>query len=96
MLLFEKCAVCGAFFRQYLGLKATSFYRVLSPSVACCLILTGWGFLMKLFLKPTGWLGLIAAGVIFVAVGVCLTGLAVLNREERNYVFNMIKSKLHR
>ena len=84
------------FSAKYLGLKATSFYRVLSPSVACCLILTGWGFLMKLFLKPTGWLGLIAAGVIFVAVGVCLTGLAVLNREERNYVFNMIKSKLHR
>lgn len=84
------------FSAKYLGLKPTAFYGVLTPSVACCAILVAWGSLEKLMLRPSSWLGLIGAGIVFVVVGVSLTGLVVLNKEERRYFGQFINSKFRR
>lgn len=81
------------FSAKYLGLKPTAFYSVLTPSVACCAILVAWGCVEKLFLKPTSWMGLICAGIVFVAVGVCLTVFTVLNKNEREYFVKMLCRK---
>lgn len=84
------------FSAKYLGLKPTTFYSVLTSSVVCCGILTAWGFVEKLVLKPDSWLSLIGTGIVFAGVGICLTGFVVLNREERQTLLNLIKQKLGR
>jgi O-antigen/teichoic acid export membrane protein len=81
---------------KHLGLKATSFYNVLLPSVLCCAILVAWGFALRAFWIPDSWIELISSAVIFAAVGVCLTGLIVLNKDERKYLISLITQKLGR
>ena len=82
------------FSAKYLGLKPTAFLSVLTPSVLCCAILVLWGSLLKIFFQPVGWLQLIATGAIFALVGLGLTCLMVLSREERKILLDLIKSKL--
>lgn len=82
------------FSAKYLGLKPTTFYSTLVPSVACCVILLGWGYIERLLIVPTGWISLIAAGVLFSAVGLFLTIFAVLNKEERKVLLGAVISKI--
>ncbi len=84
------------FSAKYLGLKPTTFYNTLFPSVTCCVILLAWGYLERLIFVPTGWFGLIAAGVLFSVVGLFLTTFVVLNKDERKVLLDVIKSKLKR
>lgn len=79
---------------KYLGLKVTTFYSTLFPSVLCCIILCVWGNIEKLFITGDSWITLIFAGVVFVLVGVMFTALIVLNKNERNYLVGLIKSKI--
>lgn len=81
---------------KYLGLKKTAFYNVLLPSVLCCVILVAWGYALRLVFIPSSWFGLIACAAVFAAVGVCLTGLIVLNKDERKHLLGLIKQKLGR
>ena len=81
---------------KYLGLKKTTFYGVLTPSVLCSGILVVWGSLQKLLFRPEGWLELIGSGVVFAGVGLCLTCFIVLNRQERMMLANMVRAKLKR
>lgn len=84
------------FSAKYLGLKPTEFYCVLTPSMLCCGILVLWGMLQKMFFHPVGWLELIFSGAVFAAVGLCLTSIIVLDRQERTMLVQMLKSKLKR
>lgn len=84
------------FSAKYLGLKKTTFYSVLTPSVLCCAILLLWGFLQKMLFCPEGWLELIASGTVFAGVGLCLTCMVVLNNAERTILFDMVKAKMKR
>ena len=81
---------------KYLGLKPTTFYSVLLPSVLCSVILVLWGSLLKLFFRPDGWISLILIGMVFASVGVALTSFIVLNQEERKHLLKIIKQKLLR
>lgn len=81
---------------KFLGLKKTTFYGVLTPSVLCSGILVVWGSLQKLLFRPEGWLELIGSGVVFAGVGLCLTCFIVLNRQERMLLANMVRAKLKR
>lgn len=95
------CFVKNMFFvipfsAKYLGLKYTSFYSVLWPSLVCNGILVVWGFLLKHIYSPTNWLDLILSGVVFACVGLCLNGIVVLNKEERRTLVQLISKKLRR
>ena len=79
---------------KYLGMKFTAFYRVLLPSVLCSAILVAWGNVLRLVLAPTNWLGLIATGIVFASVGLCLSSMIVLNSQERHALLKLIKQKL--
>lgn len=84
------------FSAKYLGLKWTSFYRVLTPSVLCCGILWVWGTFQKLLCCPRDWLSLLAAGAVFAGVGLCLNCTIVLNRAERKLLLDLLRAKLKR
>lgn len=81
---------------KYLGLKKTVFYSTLTPSVVCCVILVAWGTILKQLLQVSGWLDLILSGVIFASVGLALTCLIVLNKAEREMLFQRLRTKLRR
>lgn len=81
---------------KYLGLKPTAFYGVLIPSVLCSGILVIWGFFQKMVFTPGSWLELIVSCAIFAIVGLCLTCVIVLTKQEREMLLNMVKSKLKR
>lgn len=81
---------------KYLGLRATSFLPVLTPSVICCVILVVWGNVQKYLWQPVGWMDIILSGVVFCMVGVCLTGFMVLNREDRQKLIGLIRQRLTR
>lgn len=81
---------------KYLGLKPTAFFGVLTPSVLCCVILVLWGAALKLVFQPAGWLQLIAVGAVFALVGLLLTSMMVLNRDERKALLDLIRSKIKR
>lgn len=93
---FKNVLFVVPFSAKYLGLKPTAFYGVLTPSVACCAILVAWGCVEKLFFKPASWMGLVGTGIVFVAVGVCLTVFIVLNKQERQHLLSVISRKLTR
>ena len=80
----------------YLGLKKTTFYSVLIPSVSCCGILCLWGWGQKLLFRPEGWLGLFVCAAVFASVGLLLTSVIVLNREERRALISMVRAKIKR
>ncbi len=82
------------FSAKYLGLKMTTFYYTLVPSVLSSLVLCVWGFILKMVIAGNSWITLIAAGFVFCVVGVLLTSLIVLNKDERAYLISMIKTKL--
>lgn len=84
------------FAAKYLDLKVTTFYSTLVPSIVCCTILCVWGSIEKIFIQGNSWLSLIVAGVIFVGVGVMLTALIVLNKNERRYLAHVIKNKIRK
>ena len=81
---------------RYLGLKKTAFYRVLVPSVLCCGVLVLWGMVQKMLFRPIGWVQLIASGAVFALMGIFLTSMVVLNREERKILLDLVKAKLKR
>lgn len=84
------------FSAKYLGLKPTAFLGVLTPSVLCCSILLLWGYMQKLLFRPNSWLTLVLCGAVFASIGLFLTCIVVLDRAERQLLFNMIKSKIKR
>lgn len=84
------------FSARYLGLKSTTFYGVLVPSVSCCGILCLWGWVQKLLFQPDSWMELLLSGAVFVSVGLFLTATIVLNREERRHLIGLVRAKLKR
>ena len=82
------------FSAKYLGLKITTFYSTLYPSILCCFILYVVGYVVKLFIAGNSWISLIFAGCLFCMIGVIVTSLIVLNREEREKLIYIIKSKI--
>lgn len=93
---FKNVVFVIPFSAKYLGLKLTTFYGVLIPSLLCCCILVLWGMLQKLLFLPGSWLTLFASGVVFCGVGLCLTCFIVLNRQERAVLLQLVRSKLKR
>lgn len=81
---------------RYLGLKPTAFYSTVVYSLSCCTILTIWGALLRMFLKPDGWGSLFATGILFAGVGLLLTSMIVLNKSERTAFISMLRKKLTR
>lgn len=79
---------------KYLGLKKTTFFPTVLHSIMCCGILCAWGFLEKMFLSGETWFNLILSAGIFAVIGFVLTAVIVLNKNERNYLIRMIKTKV--
>ncbi len=84
------------FSAKYLGLKITTFYCVLLPSVAASVIVCICGALIKTVIPGTTWISLIAACAVLAVAGACLASLLILNRADREYLFSVIKSRLKR
>lgn len=84
------------FSAKYLGLKATTFYPMLIPSITCSLLLVLWGMLLKHFICPASWLGLIMTGVLFAGIGIFLTSYIILSKEERARLTETLKHKFLR
>lgn len=84
------------FTAKYLGLKSSSFYSVLWPSLLCNGILVVWGSLLKNIYSPTDWLSLILSGLVFAGVGLFLNGIVVLNRAERKTLVTFVSGKIKR
>lgn len=81
---------------KYLGLKKSTFFSTLTPSILCSVIVCAWGYLEKIIFKGNTWIELILAGVVFVVVGVFLTAFSVLNNEERKLLYNMVFNKIRK
>ncbi|MGN0452379.1 MAG: lipopolysaccharide biosynthesis protein [Ruminococcus sp.] len=81
---------------KYLGLKKTTFFNTVGYSVLCCVILCLWGCLEKLFIKGNTWVSLIISAVIFAIIGVLITTIIVLNKNERKHFISLIKNKVKR
>lgn len=82
------------FSAKYLGMKVTTFYSTLVPSILCCVILWVWGNVEKLFIAGDNWISLILAGIVFVVIGVMFTMLIVLNGSERKYLLDIVKCRM--
>lgn len=84
------------FSAKYLGLKASTFYYVMLPSVAASVIVCICGALIKTVISGTTWMSLIVACAVLAVMGFCLASLLILSRADREYLFSVIKSRLKR
>lgn len=81
---------------KYLGLKKSTFYSTITPSVACTVVLCVMGYLLKAFMPCGTWITLILTAVVFCAIGFICTSFIVLNKSERNILFSKLKSIIKR
>jgi hypothetical protein len=55
-----------------------------------------WGYFEKLFISGNSWISLFVAAVVFGGIGIVITTIIVLNKQERVYFLNLVKSKIKR
>jgi len=73
-----------------LGLTWTTFYPEIMKSVFSTAVITGIGFVFGFFLSINSWLMLFIAAVLTCLVGLFVTFLLLLNREERFFIKNIV------
>lgn len=78
------------FSAKYLGLKATTFFTTIWPSIICCCILLIFGGIEKSIIRDDNWIMLAVSAVIYASVGLVLTSLVVLNKAERNVIISKV------
>lgn len=79
---------------KYLGLKKSTFYNTITPSVLCTLVLCVLGYLLKLFMPCSTWITLIMTAICFCGLGFVCTSTIVLNKNERTIIFSKVKTIL--
>lgn len=84
------------FSAKYLGIKKSSFFYTILPSVGCTLILCGIGFVFKIVFKCNTWISMILVAGLFAIVGFEVSSLVVLNKEERKLLFEKLLKVIKR
>lgn len=79
-----------------LGYSWKQFFPCLGTTVVCSAVVIAIGMFMKHILAPYTWLGFFAVCGIVGVMGLCINIFMVLNKEEREYLFRKVVSKIHR
>lgn len=81
---------------KYLDFKWYQFFPQVGVSVVSSLILVIIGFLIKSYLPDGSWINLILDAIIIAGIGLFINVVLVLNKNERNYLFSLLKKKIIR
>lgn len=84
------------FSAKYLGIKKSSFYFTLVPSVMCTAILCAIGYLFRMFVSCDSWFRMILVAAAFSIAGFIVTSYVVLNKEERTVLFGKINGVIRK
>ncbi|MDE6470631.1 MAG: lipopolysaccharide biosynthesis protein, partial [Eubacterium sp.] len=79
---------------KYLGFKWYKFFPQVITTVVSSLLLIGIGALIKPLLPQGSWLMFFVSAAIIGLIGLVINLGIVLNKNERNYLFNIIKRKI--
>ena len=83
---------------KYLGFKWNIFYKQVFISLFSCIVLIVAGFFVKkvlvLYFIINSWFSFILAGAIIAIIDILINIFIILNKDERKYLMNKIKSKL--
>lgn len=80
---------------KYLGFKWYQFFPQVALTLLSSILLIGIGFVVKTILPKGSWMALILSGIVLGIIGLIVNIGIVLNRSERAYLFNKVKSKIH-
>lgn len=79
---------------RFLGLKWYTFYPQVAQSVWSCAVIIGIGCFVRLVIPVDSWVMFFAAVAIVAVLGLAANMMIVLNKDERNYLIGMVKSKI--
>lgn len=82
------------FAAKYIGLKWNTFFPEVFTSVKSVIILILVGSLIKRIVIVNSWMTLIISCILTSILGLLLNAIIVLNKNERSYLINKIRSKL--
>ncbi len=79
------------FSSKYLGLSKFKFYNTVFSSVASCGILCLMGLVFRYIFVCDTWIKLILCAFVFAIVGIFITFMSILNKQERKEIFKFFK-----
>lgn len=79
---------------KYLGYKWYRFYPQVGMTVLCSFILIGAGMIVRHYCIIDSWLTLTVIAVVLGALYLIINVLIILSKEDRDYLFKLIKRKL--
>lgn len=82
------------FTAKYLGFKWYQFFPQVLTTVFSSVVLVGVGFLIKSYLPSGSWLMLFVSAFILGVIGLIFNIGIVLNKDEKRYLFSIVKSKI--
>ena len=80
---------------KYLGFKWYKFFPQVITTIVSSLVLIAIGYLIKPILPSGSWIALIVAALIIGVIGFIINIGIVLNKNDRQFLFNKIKGKLN-
>lgn len=76
---------------KYIGFKWQTFFPEILCSIVSVIVNSAIGYIIKIFLMPAGWGGLILAGMIICVITLIINIFIFFNKNERDNLFNKIK-----
>lgn len=81
---------------HFIGLKWYTFYPQVLQSIFSCAVMVGIGCLVRFVLPINGWIMFFAAAGVTAVLGLAANMIIVLNREERQHLIGMVRSRIRR
>lgn len=79
---------------KMLGLKWNTFYPQVGISILCSCLIIAVGIIVRQLMPVNTWVTFFCECFIIGAFGLAINMLVVLNKEERTYLFGIVKRKL--
>lgn len=79
---------------KYLGFKWNSFFTEVLTSALSVILIVAVGIFLKRYIEISSWISLILICSITSIIGLLINIFIVLNKKERMYLLNILKSKI--
>lgn len=80
---------------KFMGVKWSTFYPQVGVSAICSGIIIVIGIFVRMLIPVDSWITFFLSCGIIALLGLCANMFIVLNKEERSYLINVVKKKLH-
>ena len=94
-MLLRNMAYTVPFAAKYLDLKWYTFFPEVGLSVISVFLLALIGYGIQSIFEVNSWITLFLAASLTGIIGICINIFILLNRIERDYLFSLVKNKVH-